>query len=99
MSIECNKFFYKGKFFQNESDFWKYAKEWPFMITDQETFFKEWDHVGKDIWLNIGIRGQEISNGALNEILNANFLQLLQKIFEKLSEIHQPPESPYEERD
>lgn len=78
-----NRFFYKGKFFQNEDEFWKFAEDWPFMNTDQETFYREWEHLGKEIWMNIGLRGQEISNGALNEILQENFLLLLQKFFGK----------------
>lgn len=80
---ENNKFFYKGKFFQNEEEFWKYVEDWPFMNVDQETFFREWDHLGKDIWMNVGLRGQEISNGALNEVLQENFILLLQKFFGK----------------
>lgn len=27
--------FHKGKFFQNEEEFWKFSKEWPSMLTDQ----------------------------------------------------------------
>lgn len=76
-----DKFFYKGKFFQNEEEFWKFVEDWPFMNTDQQTFFREWEHLGKEIWMNIGLRGQEISNGCLNEILQENFLHLLQKFF------------------
>jgi hypothetical protein len=78
-----DKFFYKGKFFQNEEEFWKFVEDWPFMNTDQETFFREWEHLGKEIWMNIGLRGQEISNACLNEILQENFLHLLQKFFGK----------------
>ena len=83
IDMSNDKFFYKGKFFQNEDEFWKYANDWPFMNTDQETFYREWDHLGKEIWMNIGLRGQEISNGALNEILGENFIFLLQKFFGK----------------
>lgn len=78
-----DKFFYKGKFFQSEAEFWKFANEWPFMKTDQETFFREWEHLGKEIWMNIGLRGQEVSNGALNEILQENFIHLLNKFIGK----------------
>lgn len=78
-----DKFFYKGRFFQNENEFWEYVKDWQFMNTDQETFFSEWEHLGKEIWMNIGLRGQEISNGCLNEILQENFLLLLQKFISK----------------
>ena len=49
------RFFYKGKFFYNKKEFWKYVEDWPFMKVDQETFFREWDRLGKDIWLNDGM--------------------------------------------
>lgn len=74
-----DKFFYKGKFFQNEKDFWKYSQDWPFMNTDEETFFREWNDLGKEIWMNIQIRESKLLNGALNEILEENFIHLLQK--------------------
>lgn len=79
MKMEKNKFFYKGKFFQNEEEFWKYTEDWPFMKTDQETFFREWDHLGKELWMNIGMRRNDITNGALNDVLQENFFYLLQK--------------------
>ena len=58
----------------DEDEFWKYVSDWPSMNTDQETFSREWDYLGKEIWMNIDLREKEISNGALSEILQENFL-------------------------
>lgn len=74
-----DRFFYKGKFFKNEQDFWNYTEDWPFMNTDQETFYREWDHLGKQIWLNVQIRESKLSNGALNDVLEESFIYFLQK--------------------
>ena len=76
------RFFYKGKFFSNKKEFWKYVDDWPFTNVNQETFFREWDHLGKYIWFNLGVREIEMSNGALNEILQENLIYLLNKFFE-----------------
>ncbi len=51
------------------------------MNTDQETFFREWDQLGKNIWINISLKGTKISNGKLNEILQENFFILLEKFY------------------
>jgi hypothetical protein len=83
MENDKNQFYFKGKYFEKEDEIWKYSKDWPFMNVDQETFFREWDQLGKDIWMNVGLRGIEMSNGALNEILKENFIHLLQKFFGK----------------
>lgn len=77
------RFFYKGKFFNNEAEFWKYSKDWTLMHTDQETFFREWDRLGKDIWMNIEVREIPIINMELNKIFQESFLHLLHKFISK----------------
>ena len=77
------KFYFEGKFFNNEEEFWKSVEEWPLMKMNQETFFRKWEHLGKEIWMNIRIREIEMSNGELNKIIEENFFHLLQKFFMK----------------
>jgi len=87
MAGECDnksakeRFHYKGKFFANEDEFWKFVKDWQFMPTDQETFFREWDDLGKQIWLNIDMSQLKLSNGRLNSIFEDNFWHLYQIFF------------------
>jgi len=88
MSDECNKFgnpnatfYFKGRFFEKQEDFWEYLQEWPLKIADQESFKREWDTLGIDIWSNISILRIEISNGAVNNILQKNFLRLLEEFY------------------
>jgi hypothetical protein len=76
-----DKFFFKGKFFETEEEFWKYVNEWPFLTTDEETFLRGWSQLGKEIWLNMSMRKQEFTNGALNEILQEHFMYLLHRFF------------------
>lgn len=75
------KFYFKGKVFTDEDKFWEASRKWPFEKTDQQTFSEEWEHLGKEIWLNIEMLEIEMSNGALTEILGGNLIYLLDKVF------------------
>ena len=76
------EFYYKGKFFENIEELFTFAKEWPFLIADQETFESMWKDIGNEISKNIFLHGIEISNGALNEILRENCLKTFSNIVE-----------------
>lgn len=82
-NANLSNFFFKGKYFENEQELLEYAKEWPFLKTNQETFIREWEKLGQDILMNINVTEIDLSNGSLNEILQDNFLHLLQKFFGK----------------
>lgn len=88
MDKEKAKFYSHGKFFDNEKDFWSYSNEWPFQITNEEEFNRMWEHLGKDLWVNLYINKIEVNNGAMNDVLQENFLHLLQKfIYEKIEKL------------
>ena len=73
------KFYFKGKYFDNDIKFWEYVSEWQFTDMDQESFLNEWNMLGKDVFVNCELNNIKFSNGALNNILQECFLHILNK--------------------
>lgn len=67
-------FYFEGKYFDNEEDFFKWVKEWQFLSLDQETAEIKLDNLKKDILMNIFFRGIKFTNN--------DFVIFLNKIFE-----------------
>lgn len=76
------RFFFQGKYFDKEEDFWKYVNDWPSQKLDLETFTRLWQQIGVDVWVNLEINDSEITNGSMNAMLQENFLHLLQNLRE-----------------
>lgn len=74
------KYYYRGKEYDNEEDFMKSAKEWPFKITDEQTFYEECERLAKNIWLNMEVLKIEITNEALHIILEEHFIGMFRKL-------------------
>ncbi len=68
------KFYFKGKVFENEHDFWEYVNIWGTLECSEEEFNREWATVGKNIFFNLMIDGKTHTNDEVNI--------LFQKIFE-----------------
>src|SRR5689334_11436202 len=73
VKIINGKFYYEGKYFDKEEDFWKYIKEWSFLPLDAETANRHLDTIKKDILMNIFLRDIEMNNGEFKEFLNCVF--------------------------
>ncbi len=82
-------FFYKGKTFDNEKEFFKYAADWTFKMINSEEFERMFETFKKDIWMNIEMYQLDgkISNGACNEVIQELFLIAFQKFIGKFKEI------------
>ena len=78
---EKSSFFFQGKFFENEKEFFCYADQWPSMETDEKTFERLWKHLGLEIWMNLSFREQSPKNGQLRDILEKHFHLLLNDFF------------------
>lgn len=78
-------FFYKGKYFDNEKEFFDYVNEWPFKITSELDFNEMFEHLRKDIWMNLEMNqlSGTLTNGACNEIIEELFLIAFQKFIGK----------------
>jgi len=76
-------FFYLGKFFEKEEEFWAYVKEFSLRETTEEDFNKLFDMIKKDIWINLSIRKTKISNAELQPILQEALLFILEKCWKE----------------
>jgi len=73
MTEEKNTFYFQGKYFDNEEDFWNYSKEWRFLPLDQETADRNLNTLKKEIIMNIFLRGIEMDNMQFSALLNRIF--------------------------
>lgn len=76
-----NKFYYQGKYFTNQEEFWAYVKEFTFRNVREEDFNSLFEGVKKDIWMNMKLRNIRMSNGELRTILEEMFLFAMKKIW------------------
>lgn len=72
----CNSFYYKGRFFQDQQDFFEYVRRWPDSILSEETLTEMLDLLKKDILINLQF-GCEIKNGDMNRILELAFFEAM----------------------
>lgn len=74
-----NKFFYQGKSFEKEEDFWAYVNEFSSKQTTEEDFESLFKMVKKDVWLNLSMRKTKINNVKLQLALQEALLFILEK--------------------
>lgn len=75
-------FYYHGKYFKTEPEFWAYVNEFKVRQTTEEDFNSLFDMLKKDIWENIRIREIKITNAQVDSIISEVFLLSLQRIFD-----------------
>lgn len=68
-----DQFYFQGKYFDNEEDFWLWTKEWSFLTLDQETAERQLNMLKKDIIMNIGLRGKKFKNDEFREYVEKIF--------------------------
>lgn len=72
-----NNFYYKGRFFEDENDFFEYVKRWPETILSEESLDEMLSLLKKDILVNLQ-HGLEIKNGDMNTLLEKTFFEAMQ---------------------
>lgn len=72
-----NNFYYKGRFFEDENDFFEYVKKWPETILSEESLDEMLSLLKKDILGNLQF-GLEIKNGDMNNLLEKTFFEAMQ---------------------
>lgn len=82
-----DQFYFQGKYFDNQNEFWKYVREWNEMQTNQETIDRLMNKLKKDIQLNIGFYDIKITNSQLNVIIEHGFVMMMKKIMNVPKEI------------
>lgn len=84
MSEEKQKnFYFEGKYFETEEEFFAYAKKWSQSHTDKDTFLRKWKSLGDQIWLNIELREIKFTNEKLNEIIDEIFFETMDLTWER----------------
>ena len=71
-----NNFYYKGKFFEDENDFWNYVNAWPNTFLSEESLCEMLNLLRKDILANLQF-GCEIKNGDMNTLLEKTFFEAM----------------------
>lgn len=69
-----DQFYFQGKFFDNQDDFWKYVKEWQTCDLDRISAERILDLLKRDIIMNIGLRELKITNSEFNDFVEKIFL-------------------------
>lgn len=78
------KFFFKGKFFDNKEDFIRHAKEWYFLEMDSSSFNREWEGLGQSLYMSLTNNNIRVTNGKLDQVLQIGLIFLLDKFVRHL---------------
>jgi len=93
-ALECNnKFYYQGKFFETEDEFWAFVKEFNQRQTTPEDFDSLFNMVKKDVWMSLSMGKPEIRNQELSSILEEAFFFISERIWTKSKNDIAPPTS------
>jgi RNAse (barnase) inhibitor barstar len=78
-----DKFYYQGKFFEKEEEFWDYVKDFSIRQTSVEDFDSLFNRLKKDIWLNLSAKNTKINNSELRNILEETFTFIIKKCWKE----------------
>ena len=78
-----NKFFYKGKFFTNEKDFWDYVLKYNSEQISDESLEQLCQEFSKDLLLNIKISNISINVSEMRFIFECLFFKAMNLIMNK----------------
>jgi len=74
------RFFFRGKFFDDEGEFFEYVKNYNEHEMDLSSFEDIMHFMKKDIWINYEIFGRKITNRDFQEIISSAVLDVIGKI-------------------
>ncbi len=74
-------FFYSGRFFEKEEDFWAYVSEFSTRQTTVDDFDRLFDALKRDVWMNLSLKKVQMNNAQLRIILEESFFEILKKFF------------------
>lgn len=81
-----DKFYFRGKFFEKEEDFWAYVMDFSNRKTRAEDFSGLFDMLKKDIWTNIIFRNHEMTNNQVTDLLDETFTFMIKRLLGKEDE-------------
>ena len=68
-----DQFYYQGKYFEKQEDFWAYVKEWQTLALDQETAERLTETFKRDIVMNTLLTTETITNIEFSNLLGDTF--------------------------
>jgi len=71
--MEKNNFYFQGKMFEKEEDFWKWVKEWKNLPLDEETAERILSILNKEIIANMFLLGIKFTNSEFNSFVEKLF--------------------------
>jgi hypothetical protein len=78
-----DKFFYQGKFFETEEEFWAYVKDFTLRKTNAEDFDGLFNMLKKDVWANLMLRKSDITNSEVRNLLEELFMCFVKSLWGK----------------
>lgn len=78
----ADNFYFQGKYFKTQEEFWTYVNEWPYLKTDEETINRLMDNLKKDIILNFKMYEMKLTNGKMNLMIQEVFLLMIKSLME-----------------
>ncbi len=81
-----NKFYFEGKSFEDEDEFWNYSNEWRSLPLKIETAEKKMDLLKKDIIFNLFMTDTNLTNNDFSNVLVSTFEFMIREIHAKQAE-------------
>jgi len=75
-----DKFYFKGVFFDNQEDFWKYVDIYNKSQISQESINHKFSSMARDFFVNLDMYKIKITNAEIEQIITSYYLELLGKI-------------------
>jgi hypothetical protein len=76
-----NKFYYQGKYFDKQEDFWAYVKEWGNIELNQETAERLTKTLSKEIVMNAFFTNSCITNNEFSNLLHDTFMFFCARLY------------------
>lgn len=90
---EKQKYYSKGKFFDTFEEMMEYSNEWNNKEIDQESCKHILDLLCRDIFLNISIYGEELTNKQFSEMTEQVFFDFTTNLFNFYHDKNAPEKS------
>jgi len=76
------KFYYEGRYFDKEEEFWKHVLEYSSSQVNRDTLNRMIDRLKDDLWVNYCISSKVKTNGEMKEIVGAMLLEFIKRLRE-----------------
>jgi hypothetical protein len=82
-----NNFYFKGKYFEKEKDFWEYVHKWGDLELNEEAATRELERFSTDLLMNAFIKRTPLKNQEFIDILVKTFEFYIKELHKEIPEI------------